>query len=114
MSNSNSTKTAAATTTANNDQAAMLARLAELEAQQEELKALRAAAKSLVRLGVTKNGHLAIYGVRKFPLTFKTGELEAVSEMFTSGKIANFVGKNLDKMAPPVVATPKTTTKTKA
>ena len=57
--------------------------------------------------------HLAIYGVRKFPLTFKTGELEAVSEMFTSGKIANFVGKNLDKMAPAVIATPKTT-KTKA
>jgi hypothetical protein len=76
----------------NND--ALLARLAELEAHQEELKTLRAAAKNMVRLGVTKNGHVAIYGVRKFPITFKTHELPAVSEMFTSGAVAEFVAAN--------------------
>jgi len=86
----------------------ILSRLAELEAQQEELKALRAQAKNMVRLGVTKNGHLAIYGVRKFPITFKTAELPKVSEMFTSGKIAEFVAANVQNLAPAVTAETKT------
>ena len=83
----------------NND--AILNRLAELEAQQAELKALREQAKSMVRIGVSKNGHLAIYGVRKFPITLKTAELPKVSELFTSGKIADFVKANIDKLAKP-------------
>ena len=80
----------------NND--AILARLAELEAQQAELKALREQAKNMVRLGVSKNGHLAIYGVRKFPITLKTSELPKVSELFTSGAVARFVSENADKL----------------
>lgn len=85
--------------TKKNDNAVILARLAELEAQQEELRTLRAAAKSMVRLGITKNGHMAIYGIRKFPITFKTSELPKVSEMFTSGKVAEFVAANKSKLA---------------
>tara|TARA_B100000214_G_C23771738_1_gene537088 strand:- start:91 stop:378 length:288 start_codon:yes stop_codon:yes gene_type:complete len=91
-----SKKNTAATATNNND--AILSRLAELEAQQAELKALREQAKNMVRLGITKNGHLAIYGVRKFPITFKTEELPKVSEMFTSGKVAEFVAANASKL----------------
>lgn len=83
---------------------AILARLAELEAQQAELKALREKAKTMVRLGVSKNGHLAIYGVRKFPITLKTEELPKVSELFTSGKVAEFVAANRDKLATPTKA----------
>ncbi len=82
-----------------NNNEAILSRLAELEAQQAELKALREQAKSMVRLGVSKNGHLAIYGVRKFPITLKTAELPKVSELFTSGKVAEFVKANIDKLA---------------
>ena len=80
---------------------AILSRLAELEAHQEELKALRAQAKSMVRLGVSKNGHMAIYGIRKFPITLKTAELPKVSELFTSGKVAEFIAANRDKLAAP-------------
>ena len=80
---------------------AILSRLAELEAQQEELKALRAQAKNMVRLGVSKNGHMAIYGIRKFPITLKTAELPKVSELFTSGKVAEFIAANRDKLAAP-------------
>ena len=83
----------------NND--AILSRLAELEAQQAELKALREQAKNMVRLGVSKNGHMAIYGIRKFPITLKTAELPKVSELFTSGKVAEVVAANRDKLAAP-------------
>ena len=87
-------------TTANNNDA-ILSRLAELEAQQAELKTLREQAKSMVRLGVSKNGHLAIYGIRKFPITLKTAELPKVSELFTSGKVAEFISANASKLAMP-------------
>jgi len=87
-------------TTANNNDT-ILSRLAELEAQQNELKELRAKAKTMVRIGVSKNGHLAIYGIRKFPITLKTAELPKVSELFTSGKVAEFVKANIDKLAKP-------------
>jgi len=83
---------------ADNNNDAILSRLAELEAHQEELKTLREQAKNMVRLGVTSGGHVAIYGVRKFPITFKAEELPAVSEMFTSGKVAEFVAENGSKL----------------
>lgn len=66
------------------------ARIAELKALQEELETL----KSQPHLDMTKNGHIAIKGVRKFPICFKAEELGTVLEMFESGAVRQFAQSN--------------------
>jgi hypothetical protein len=68
------------------------ARIEELKALQAELAAL----KSQPHLDLTKNGHVAIKGVRKFPICFKASELDAVLALFESGAVRDFaVAKGL-------------------
>jgi len=69
-----------------NDVQATAARIAELKALTAELDAL----KSQPHLDITKNGHIAIKGVRRFPICFKASELETVLEMFESGAVREF------------------------
>ncbi len=66
------------------------ARIAELKALQAELEAL----KNQPHLDMTKNGHIAIKGVRKFPICFKADELGTVLEMFESGAVRQFAESN--------------------
>lgn len=66
------------------------ARIAELKALQEELETL----KSQPHLDMTKNGHIAIKGVRKFPICFKAEEIGTVLEMFESGAVRQFAQSN--------------------
>lgn len=69
-----------------NDVQATAARIAELKVLTAELDAL----KSRPHLDITKNGHIAIKGVRRFPICFKASELETVLEMFESGAVREF------------------------
>lgn len=62
------------------------ARIEELKALQAELEAL----KSQPHLDLTAKGHLAIKGVRKFPICFKASELGAVLALFESGAVREF------------------------
>jgi hypothetical protein len=62
------------------------ARIEELKTLQAELAAL----KSQPHLDLTKNGHIAIKGVRKFPICFKASELDAVLALFESGAVREF------------------------
>jgi len=73
-----------------NDVQATAARIAELKALTAELDAL----KSQPHLDITKNGHVAIKGVRRFPICFKASELETVLEMFESGAVRDFAASN--------------------
>ena len=66
------------------------ARIAELKALQAELEEL----KNQPHLDMTKNGHIAIKGLRKFPICFKSEELETVLEMFESGAVRSFAESN--------------------
>jgi len=66
------------------------ARIAELKALQAELETL----KSQPHLDMTKNGHIAIKGVRKFPICFKAEELGTVLDMFESGAVRQFAESN--------------------
>lgn len=66
------------------------ARIAELKAMQAELEAL----KNQPHLDITKNGHVAIKGVRKFPICFKAAELGAVLALFESGAVREFAESN--------------------
>lgn len=62
------------------------ARIEELKAMQAELAAL----KSQPHLDLTAKGHVAIKGVRKFPICFKASELDAVLALFESGAVREF------------------------
>ena len=73
-----------------NNVADVAARIAELKAMQAELETL----KNQPHLDMTKNGHIAIKGVRKFPICFKASELDTVLEMFESGAVRQFAESN--------------------
>ena len=63
---------------ANNDTAATMARIAELEAMQAELKALKAKVKNTPRLKVSTKGAISVYGLQRMPVTLYAGQWERI------------------------------------
>jgi len=79
---------------ANNDTAATMARIAELEAMQAELKALKAKVKNTPRLKVSTKGAISVYGLQRMPVTLYAGQWERIMELVESGVFAEFIAQN--------------------
>ena len=79
---------------ANNDTAATMARIAELEAMQAELKALKAKVKNTPRLKVSTKGAISVYGLQRMPVTLYAGQWERIMELVESGVFADFIAQN--------------------
>tara|TARA_B100001248_G_scaffold240004_1_gene205660 strand:- start:470 stop:916 length:447 start_codon:yes stop_codon:yes gene_type:complete len=79
---------------ANNDTAATMARIAELEAMQAELKALKAKVKNTPRLKVSTKGAISVYGLQRMPVTLYAGQWERIIAMVESGVFADFIAQN--------------------
>ena len=69
----------------NNETVAMMARIAELEAMQAELKALKAKAANTPRLKVSQKGAISVYGLQRMPVTLYAGQWERIIELVNSG-----------------------------
>ena len=79
---------------ANNDTAATMARIAELEAMQAELKALKAKVKNTPRLKVSQKGAISVYGLQRMPVTLYAGQWERIIQLVESGVFADFIAQN--------------------
>ena len=79
---------------ANNDTAATMARIAELEAMQAELKALKAKVKNTPRLKVSTKGAISVYGLQRMPGTLYAGQWERIMQLVESGVFADFIAQN--------------------
>ena len=78
----------------NNDTAATMARIAELEAMQAELKTLKAKVKNTPRLKVSQKGAISVYGLQRMPVTLYAGQWERIMELVGSGVFADFIAQN--------------------
>ena len=74
--------------------AATLARIAELEAMQAELKALKQTVKNQVRMKVSAKGGISIYGLQRMPVTLYAGQWERIIDMCKSGDLGTFIHDN--------------------
>ena len=74
--------------------AATMARIAELEAMQAELKALKATVKNQVRMKVSAKGGISIYGLQRMPVTLYAGQWERIIDMCKSGDLGTFIHDN--------------------
>ena len=95
----------------NKETVAMMARIAELEAMQAELKALKAKAANTPRLKVSQKGAISVYGLQRMPVTLYAGQWERIIEMVESGVFAAFIEANASELtrkgdAPKVEAAP--------
>ena len=96
-----------------------MARIAELEAMQAELKALKQTVKNQVRMKVSAKGGISIYGLQRMPVTLYAGQWERIIDMCKSGDLGTFIHDNesiLTRKEPkqeaaPVVAKKPTKTK---
>ena len=79
---------------ANVTNAATMARIAELEAMQAELKALKATVKNQVRMKVSAKGGISIYGLQRMPVTLYAGQWERIIDMCKSGDLGTFIMDN--------------------
>ena len=79
---------------ANVTNAATMARIAELEAMQAELKALKATVKNQVRMKVSAKGGISIYGLQRMPVTLYAGQWERIIDMCKSGDLGTFISDN--------------------
>lgn len=79
---------------ANVTTAATMARIAELEAMQAELKALKATVKNQVRMKVSAKGGISIYGLQRMPVTLYAGQWERIIDMCKSGDLGTFIHDN--------------------
>ncbi len=101
--------------------AATMARIAELEAMQAELKALKQTVKNQVRMKVSAKGGISIYGLQRMPVTLYAGQWERIIDMCKSGDLGTFIADNeaiLTRKEPkqeaaPVVAKSKKVAKAK-
>ena len=73
---------------------ATMARIAELEAMQAELKALKATVKNQVRMKVSAKGGISIYGLQRMPVTLYAGQWERIIDMCKSGDLGTFISDN--------------------
>ena len=71
-----------------------MARIAELEAMQAELKALKATVKNQVRMKVSAKGGISIYGLQRMPVTLYAGQWERIIDMCKSGDLGTFIHDN--------------------
>jgi len=71
-----------------------MARIAELEAMQAELKALKATVKNQVRMKVSAKGGISIYGLQRMPVTLYAGQWERIIDMCKSGDLGTFISDN--------------------
>ena len=77
-----------------NDNAAVFARIAELEAMQAELKALKAKTANMPRMKVSQKGAISIYGLQRMPVTLYAGQWERIAQLVTDGTLAAFIEAN--------------------
>jgi len=77
-----------------NDNAAVFARIAELEAMQAELKALKAKTANMPRLKVSKKGAISVYGLQRMPVTLYAGQWERIAELVNDGTLGAFIAAN--------------------
>lgn len=73
---------------------ATMARIAELEAMQAELKALKQTVKNTVRMKVSTKGAISIYGLQRMPVTLYAGQWEKIMELFDDGALSEFICAN--------------------
>ena len=73
---------------------ATMARIAELEAMQAELKALKQTVKNQVRMKVSAKGGISIYGLQRMPVTLYAGQWERIIDMCKSGDLGTFIQDN--------------------
>ena len=86
---------------------ATMARIAELEAMQAELKALKAQVKNTIRMKVSAKGAISIYGLQRMPVTLYAGQWEKIIDMCKSGDLGTFIHDNEAQLTR---KEPKTTT----
>ena len=96
---------------------ATMARIAELEAMQAELKALKAQVKNTIRMKVSQKGAVSIYGLQRMPVTLYAEQWEKIIDMCKSGDLGTFIMSNEEHLtrkgdAPKQEATPVTAKKT--
>ena len=94
--------------------AATMARIAELEAMQAELKALKQTVKNQVRMKVSAKGGISIYGLQRMPVTLYAGQWEKIIDMCKSGDLGTFIHDNeaiLTRKEPKAEAAPVTAKK---
>jgi hypothetical protein len=77
-----------------NNNAATFARIAELEAMQAELKALKAQTKNMARLKVSQKGAISVYGLQRMPVTLYAGQWERIIDMVQKGTMQDFIKAN--------------------
>ncbi len=77
-----------------NDNAAVFARIAELEAMQAELKALKAKTANMPRMKVSQKGAISIYGLQRMPVTLYAGQWERIAQLVTDGTLGDFIAQN--------------------
>ena len=82
----------------NKETVAMMARIAELEAMQAELKALKAKAANTPRLKVSQKGAISVYGLQRMPVTLYAGQWERIIEMVQSGVFQAFIEANASEL----------------
>lgn len=80
--------------TNNNETVAMMARIAELEAMQAELKALKAKAANTPRLKVSQKGAISVYGLQRMPVTLYAGQWERIIDLVNDGVFTAFIEAN--------------------
>lgn len=88
------------------------ARIAELEAMQAELKALKAKTKNTPRLKVSQKGAISIYGLQRMPVTLYAGQWERIVALVEDGTIPAFIAANestLTRKTPKVASEPAPT-----
>ena len=73
---------------------ATMARIAELEAMQAELKALKAQVKNTIRMKVSQKGAVSIYGLQRMPVTLYAEQWEKIIDMCKSGDLGTFISDN--------------------
>lgn len=74
--------------------AEMMNRIAELEAMQAELKALKAKAANTVRLKVSQKGAISVYGLQRMPVTLYAGQWEKIVNLVNDGVFTAFIEAN--------------------
>lgn len=74
--------------------AEMMNRIAELEAMQAELKALKAKAANTVRLKVSQKGAISVYGLQRMPVTLYAGQWEKIVDLVNDGVFTAFIEAN--------------------
>ena len=76
------------------ENAAVFARIAELEAMQAELKALKAKTANMPRLKVSQKGAISIYGLQRMPVTLYAGQWERIAALVGDGTLSAFIEAN--------------------